>query len=266
MPLPDDCIRTPRGSRVRILQYGPGERHVRHAHPWSTLTLMVTGRVAERVGQAEARGTALSVVYKPAGTEHEDRFGSEGALTLQVILAPEDERLALGRGTRARSWGWVHAGAIARPLLDVFRAVRAGAEHDSEPLDALIQESLAALPDPLGEGVAPDRLEAARRLLEAESLPVAVLARGVGVHPVHLARLFRRHFGTTPAGLRRRERARRAARLVLGGDRSLCESALEAGYADQAHMTRELKRATGMTPAELRALVRGCVRSRPTSG
>lgn len=46
------------------------------------------------------------------------------------------------------------------------------------------------------------------------------------------------------------ERARQAANLVEKGV-PLVEVALQAGYADQAHMTRSLRRYFGQTPSQL---------------
>ena len=44
----------------------------------------------------------------------------------------------------------------------------------------------------------------------------------------------------------------RARRLMTAGT-PLAEAALEAGFADQSHLSRQFKRAYGMTPARWRA-------------
>jgi AraC-like DNA-binding protein len=70
-------------------------------------------------------------------------------------------------------------------------------------------------------------------------------------------RTMRRRF-LQATGLRRGtirviERARRAGRLLEQG-LAPADAAFEAGYSDQPHMTRELKRCLGRTPAELARL------------
>jgi len=63
-----------------------------------------------------------------------------------------------------------------------------------------------------------------------------------------LARQFRSAFGTSPSRfrtLRQLDHVRR--RLKCGG--SLADAAIEAGFADQSHMSRQFKLAYGLTPA-----------------
>jgi transcriptional regulator GlxA family with amidase domain len=48
-------------------------------------------------------------------------------------------------------------------------------------------------------------------------------------------------------------RVRRAAREIVLTDAALADVALETGFADQAHMTREVKRWLGEAPSILRS-------------
>jgi hypothetical protein len=59
-----------------------------------------------------------------------------------------------------------------------------------------------------------------------------------------------RSTGLTRRAIRQIERAQRAAALIQQGAPPL-EVAWRAGYADQAHLTRALKRFVGMTPRQL---------------
>ncbi len=67
-------------------------------------------------------------------------------------------------------------------------------------------------------------------------------------------RTIQRHFlqatGVTRSAARQIERARYATLLLKRGD-SIADATHEAGYFDQPHLTRSLKRLTGQTPAEL---------------
>jgi AraC-like DNA-binding protein len=63
-------------------------------------------------------------------------------------------------------------------------------------------------------------------------------------------RRFRRATGVTRSAARQIERARYAALLLTRSD-SIADAAHEAGYFDQPHLTRALKRLIGQTPAEL---------------
>lgn len=82
-----------------------------------------------------------------------------------------------------------------------------------------------------------------------------VVAAALEYQPQELSpRSLQRHFvratGLPHGGIRQIERARHAATLLLGG-LPILETAARAGYADQAHLTRALKRFIGQTPARL---------------
>jgi hypothetical protein len=63
-------------------------------------------------------------------------------------------------------------------------------------------------------------------------------------------RRFLQASGVTPSTARQIERARYATLLLKRGD-SIADAIHEAGYFDQPHLTRSLKRFVGQTPAEL---------------
>ena len=67
-------------------------------------------------------------------------------------------------------------------------------------------------------------------------------------------RTVRRRFlqatGLTPVAIRQIERARKAAELLEGGV-PILDAVYEAGYSDQPHMTRSLRRFIGQTPSQI---------------
>jgi hypothetical protein len=95
-----------------------------------------------------------------------------------------------------------------------------------------------------------DRL-ARRGLLTADGLVTRVLeGRGRNVSPRSVQRHFRHILGITPKGLEQFLRARQATDLLQGG-RPILDVVDHLGFADQAHLTRSLKRFTGQTPGAL---------------
>ena len=68
------------------------------------------------------------------------------------------------------------------------------------------------------------------------------------------ARSLQRHFrhvtGMTISGYQQIRRARRAVALLMNGS-SILDAAFDAGYFDQAHLTRSVKHLIGATPARL---------------
>lgn len=80
---------------------------------------------------------------------------------------------------------------------------------------------------------------------------VGQLAGVAGVTPRTLQRMFVRHAGISPTWVLRRFRLLEAIERVRGGQEvSWAEIAVELGYADQAHLTRDFTRTIGVPPSE----------------
>jgi len=75
-------------------------------------------------------------------------------------------------------------------------------------------------------------------------------ARPTDLSPRSVQRRFRRATGLTQGTISQIERARFAVSLLRQGF-SILDTVEQAGYADQPHLTRSLKRLIGQTPAQL---------------
>lgn len=96
-------------------------------------------------------------------------------------------------------------------------------------------------PDPLGARVA-------ARLAAGATVAATAAEVGLGARALH--RRSRLLFGYGPKTLARILRMRRALDLA-GAGTALAEVAALAGYADQAHLTREVKELAGVPPTRL---------------
>jgi AraC family transcriptional regulator len=106
---------------------------------------------------------------------------------------------------------------------------------------------------------APQWFRRALELLNAaipDGCSISELAHQTGVHPVHLARVFRSSTGLSPGEYLQRLRCDRACDLLLNSKFALSEVAVDCGFYDQSHMTRMLRRYARTTPRALRALNR----------
>jgi AraC-like DNA-binding protein len=108
---------------------------------------------------------------------------------------------------------------------------------------AIVRERLRGVPvDPLAR--------AAALSMATPGTRVDALGDQLGVSERQLRRRFTEAVGYGPKTLARILRFQRFLELVPNGD-DLARLALSAGYADQAHLTRESRRLAGRTPLEL---------------
>lgn len=139
------------------------------------------------------------------------------------------------------------ATALARCDMDQLADRRVGLEslwHDPDwavladeaDLVAGRARLLEALRRRVGTGWEPD-----------PAIELALAGRDAGLSQRQLRRRFRRSIGYGPATLRRIERFGHVRQLADRG-LPLAAAAAGAGYSDQAHLSREVKRLTGLTP------------------
>jgi AraC family transcriptional regulator len=194
----------------------------------------------------------------PVGATHGARFGRKGARIMIVKPSSVASRGAryVDRLTELRG--------RALPSLAWRLAAELRASDTAAPLAAegLALELLAATRREGGERRratrAPGWLNAAEELLRTrleDCVRLRELADLVGVHPVHLARVFRAQYGVSVGEYGRRVRLEWAAAEVARSDAPLALIAARAGFADQSHVTRLFKERIGITPAAYRRLV-----------
>jgi AraC-like DNA-binding protein len=120
------------------------------------------------------------------------------------------------------------------------------ADDASAALALLHAELLARLPD----ARTPDRavLAAAAILAADPGATVGSIAMTTGLGERQLRRRFLDHVGYGP---KRLARVLRLQRLLAGPPEPWAQRAIAAGYADQAHMTRECVALTGRPPTRL---------------
>jgi AraC family transcriptional regulator len=132
-----------------------------------------------------------------------------------------------------------------------------GADLVLEGLALQLAGALGRLPV---EEAAPRWLLAVAERLRRENhqpLRLADLAGEAGVHPVHLARAFRRHFGCSVGEELRRLRVEAVCAALARPGASIADASAAAGFADQSHCSRVFRRITGMSPAQYRERAAG---------
>ena len=251
------------GFQVTETNFPPCLNLATHYHERACVSVILEGSFDEEMGGKTYDLPPSCVLAKPAGERHSDKFLRAGARVL--VVEPD-----------------IHETERLRPYIDVldsvshfqdervagvaWRIVNELRSPDAvTPLavDGLVLELLAMAARrnvPYHEGRPPPPwLADAQEFLHAnftEPLRVGDLAVELGVHPVHLARVFRAHFGSSPASYVRRLRLEWVGRQLSTTGRALSELAAEAGFADQSHFSRAFKRHTSLTPEQYRRATR----------
>lgn len=233
----------------------PGAVHVPvHAHRLPTVYFTLSGSFLEASAGRELECEPRSVVFRPAEKLHEDRMGRSEVRFFILELA--EEKLC-GLPPDWIEETSVRLGTLSARALGLYEAFRSGDSSIALRAEELClefsREARRRLPD--ARSAAARRVRAACEYIRENfrrPLRVEEIARAVGVHPVYLARLFRRSFGCSIAAFLRARRIDDAARRLLRGGEPLAEIALSTGFSDQSHFTREFRREAGRSPARFR--------------
>ena len=254
------------GFAIALMRPDPVNDIALHTHETAHFILHLEGVYLTSAAGSAGRALGPTLVFNPPGTTHRDRYERANGVFSGRFLSigvNQDVMRAVDisgmQGGDARClFSPVSLGAAAR-LLRECRHWNAGSPTVVEGLSLEL----------LGAAHAPNRRELddgaawirrAHELLRdrcADAVTVRQVAEACGVHPVHLARVFRRRTGISPGMYLRRCRLERAAALLVEGREPLSVVALNSGFADQSHLTKAFGRAYALTPGEYRGLLSG---------
>ncbi len=232
----------------------PCSRQVpRHEHELAYVTVVLKGDYLEGDRGRLEELRSFTAIFNPAGVRHETVIGPAGASFFTIELRGEhlkemDVRLpAQTKFDRA-------SGAMLWPGLRLYSALKTRTA-DPLVLESNVLELLGAISEfGSAEKTSPSWLNRVKDRMSEElsgKIRMRDLAQEAGVHPVHLARAFRRAEKLTPGEYLQRLRVR-AACQKLCSDCPLAAIAAECGFADQSHFTHIFQKFTKTTPAQFR--------------
>jgi AraC family transcriptional regulator len=249
------------GFRFTEKSYSSSSKLPAHAHELSHFCLVLAGNYSEKIGAREFERTPAALVYYPPEVSHAERHLTDGRHFLVEIDFKSLEKVR-EYGAKLREPVFLRnrfAALLASRMYEEFcrRDVFSALALESISTELLISASRQNLQT--AERRPPRWLASVKEILHENfsgSLRLDELAKAVGVHPTHLARVFRQFENCTVGDYIRRIRIEQARQKMIFSKASLVEIALETGFADQTHFTRTFKNLTGTTPTEFRRMFR----------
>ena len=232
---------------VSLAHYPAGGRQRPHAHSYTQISFLLSGGLLERHGSREWTPVCSAVGRKPAGVQHDNHWGADGALIFSIKLrGGELEMLEASKPV-----GWTPSGMTAMNPVLVRHCLSEDAALRLEAVEDLLAICGPAGPPPHSP---PKWLAGAIEEIRdsPSSMTVAEAARLAGVHRAHFSMIFTRHFNVPPSVYRRGVMVARAVSRLARDDDSITTIAHEEGFSDQAHLSRCIRAASGVPPRMIR--------------
>jgi AraC-like DNA-binding protein len=218
-----------------MIQYLAPEADLpRHRHRHAYVAIVLKGTYVEAGDRGRHQMQGGEVAFHGPFEAHRDCIGKGGA---HVLNLPWEGPIPAGSFARTNCAGSIVAAAAAGDMRLAQRM--------------LIEECVPFVPS------ARDWPEAlAADLAALRELDLTRWAERNNVRPNQLASGFHAVFGITPKRFRAEAKARGALAALAGSIEPLAQVAVDAHFADQAHMSRAIRSLTGLTPREIRRTLR----------
>ena len=229
----------------------------RHSHEQAYFCLVLKGAYTESFRKQTRTCKKATMIFHPADESHADHFHTESrCFNIQIsdrwMDRVRQHPLSLHE---PRDFAGGMVPCLAMRLYVEFRRADELSPLVMEGIALEIMGEASRRPPVKSHQAAPSWLAEARDILHEQfyrRLTVSELSHFVDVHPVHLAREFRRFYHCTIGDYVRQRRIEFACKQLVQSDAPLSDIALSGGFFDQSHFTKTFKQHTGRTPQEYR--------------
>jgi AraC family transcriptional regulator len=234
-----------------------------HTHDRSIFATMLYGGFDTRIGSRSLQCDAGSSWTEPNAERHANYVGRAGAHVLVIQPDHRDGELFEPLSRLLDEVCFLEHPAMACAAPHILGALRAPGDASGLAIETDVLALMSAAAgirhrDGNGHRI-PAWLKRVREILHDEwrtAPSLARLASVAGVHPCHLAHVFKDVVGESVGSYVQRLRIVWAMGEVVNTKRPISQIAIEAGFWDQSHFTRQCTRLARVTPALLRQRLR----------
>lgn len=233
--------------------YSKGFAMEPHAHDFTSISVIFNGAVQEQVADNLCFSGISQVLVKPAGVEHSNIFNGE--VQILNIALKDIEIHKIDSAGLLENWSAIN-GANSLPYL--IAILQEKSEKEQHELLKAFVTHLSVTTENNAYFRVPDWLNDVRLYLDehfTEPVKSSDLAQQFNVHPVYLARVFRKHFGQTIKSYLKSLRLHGSIASMHRKKQMLTQVALDNGYSDQSHFNRHFKDELDLTPKQYQRLV-----------
>jgi AraC family transcriptional regulator len=241
-------------------RYSPRLRLYPHAHALACFGFVLAGRFSEEFPVRTISCTGRAVFFRPPELVHENQVSTSGARCFYLEVSRRWLEHVEEYGALPKESMSFEGGALRRLANCLYAQWQEMDDLAPLAIEGLACEMAAEFCRSVRVKLEPSPPRWLKQVYEllrcrfSESLALAQISGEVGVHPVHLAREFRRYYGTTIGQFRRKCRIDFACNKLANSRLPIVRISLDAGFAQQAHFTTVFKRVTGLTPHQYRRL------------
>ena len=249
----------------RLEAFFQGHAYDPHRHDTYALGFTISGvqSFTYRGGRADSRRGNVMILHPDE--VHDGRAGADQGFRYRMAYI-EPRLIADALRGKANALPFIDSAVSSDPhLLHALRQALADLDHTLEPLECdkiitVIADMLLALdtsrPVRTSTATSARAIDLVRGFLDENFMRTVAseeLETITDLDRYTLARHFRSRLGTSPYRYLTMRRLDRAKSAIITGH-SLVEAAFMSGFSDQSHMTRQFKRAFGLTPGHWHAI------------
>jgi AraC family transcriptional regulator len=248
-----------RGLILDIASYAPYQKVPKHAHENAFFCMALRGVCTEVYGRRVRRFEPSVMSFLPADHSHSLNFYKPGMSSFSIEIEPVLMNLVREYSLKVDDSLHFETGQLTLLLKRAYSEFRQRDAATPLTIEGLVLEMLAEVSRQQTNcetKQSPQWLTQVREFVHehfSEGLTTNEISQVVGIHPVHLARVFRHHYRMTIGDYIRRLRVEDAARQIRSSRLPLLEIGLAAGFSDQSHFCRIFKRYIGATPSAYRS-------------